>query len=149
MTRVEGENAPLRHALARLHHKTLCYSKSQAMLKHSIRLLLHYLKFWDVPAPHGVIPLFSNADFDTAIPSIVNSKVAQGKKVHFADMSSLSVNGLTSSLALNLDNGLHPNAEGYRKIANFWYRAVLKILPQQASSISPYYQLPRTLKYDA
>ncbi|MGB3669900.1 MAG: IS1 family transposase, partial [Phormidesmis sp.] len=30
---------------------TLCYSKSLVMLKHSIRLLIHYLKFWDVPVP--------------------------------------------------------------------------------------------------
>ena len=51
MTRVEGENTRLRHYLARLHRKTLCYSKSEEMLKHSIRLLLHYLKFWDVPIP--------------------------------------------------------------------------------------------------
>jgi insertion element IS1 protein InsB len=51
MTRVEGENTRLRHYLARLHRKTLCYSKSVDMLKHSIRLLLHYLKFWDVPVP--------------------------------------------------------------------------------------------------
>ena len=51
MTRVEGENARLRHYLARLHRKTLCYSKSVEMLKHSIRLLLHYLKFEDVPVP--------------------------------------------------------------------------------------------------
>ncbi|MGA7955276.1 MAG: IS1 family transposase, partial [Gloeobacterales cyanobacterium] len=28
-----------------------CYSKSVEMLKHSIRLLLHYLKFGDVPVP--------------------------------------------------------------------------------------------------
>jgi hypothetical protein len=27
MTRVEGENTRLRHYLARLHRKTLCYSK--------------------------------------------------------------------------------------------------------------------------
>ena len=45
MTRVEGENTRLRHYLARLHRKTLCYSKSVEMLKYSIRLLLHYLKF--------------------------------------------------------------------------------------------------------
>ncbi len=45
MTRVEGENTRLRHYLARLHRKTLCYSKSVQMLKHSIRLLLHYLKY--------------------------------------------------------------------------------------------------------
>ncbi|MGB3311741.1 MAG: IS1 family transposase, partial [Nodosilinea sp.] len=31
--------------------KTLCYSKCVNMLKHSIRLLLHYLKFGDVPVP--------------------------------------------------------------------------------------------------
>lgn len=42
MTRVEGENTRLRHYLARLHRKTLCYSKSLDMLKHSIRLLGHY-----------------------------------------------------------------------------------------------------------
>ena len=45
MTRVEEENTRLRHYLARLHRKTLCYSKSLEMLKHSISLLLHYLKF--------------------------------------------------------------------------------------------------------
>ena len=51
MTRVEGENTRLRHYLARLHRKTLCYSKSLDMLKHSIRLLIHYLKFGEVPIP--------------------------------------------------------------------------------------------------
>jgi len=49
MTRVEGENTRLRHYLARLHRKTLCYSKSVDMLKYSIRLLLHYLKYWEIP----------------------------------------------------------------------------------------------------
>ena len=51
MTRVEGENTRLRHYLARLHRKTLCYSKSVEMLRYSIRLLLHYLKFGEVPVP--------------------------------------------------------------------------------------------------
>ena len=49
MTRVEGENTRLRHYLARLHRKTLCYSKSLEMLKHSIRLLLYYLRFKSLP----------------------------------------------------------------------------------------------------
>lgn len=48
MTRVEGENTRLRHYLARLHRKTLCYSKSVDMLKYSIRLLFHYLKYWEI-----------------------------------------------------------------------------------------------------
>ena len=51
MTRVEGENTRLRHYLARLHRRTLCYSKSVEMLKHSLRLLIHYLKFRDIPVP--------------------------------------------------------------------------------------------------
>jgi len=51
MTRVEGENTRLRHYLARLKRKTLCYSKSEQMLRHSIRLLIHYLRFGDVPVP--------------------------------------------------------------------------------------------------
>lgn len=49
MTRVEGENTRLRHYLARLHRKTLCYSKSVDMLKNSVRLLLHYLKYREIP----------------------------------------------------------------------------------------------------
>lgn len=49
MTRVEGENTRLRYYLARLRRKTLCYSKSVDMLKHSIKLLLHYLKYREVP----------------------------------------------------------------------------------------------------
>lgn len=42
VTRVEGENCRLRHYLARLHRKTLCYSKE--MLTISVRLLIYYLK---------------------------------------------------------------------------------------------------------
>ena len=49
MTRVEGENTRLRHYLARLHRKTLCYSKSEEMLRHSMRLLVHYLKHKSIP----------------------------------------------------------------------------------------------------
>lgn len=32
MTRVEGENTRLRHYLARLHRKTLCYSNSEEIM---------------------------------------------------------------------------------------------------------------------
>lgn len=45
LTRVEGENTRLRHYLARLHRATLCYSKSKEMLRYSVRLLMHYLRF--------------------------------------------------------------------------------------------------------
>ena len=53
MTRVEGKNTRLRHYLGRLKRKTLCYSKSDSkLLRHSIPLLIYYLKFGDVPIPY-------------------------------------------------------------------------------------------------
>jgi insertion element IS1 protein InsB len=52
MTPIEGGNTSLRHYLARLHRKTLCYSKSIEMLGYSIRLLIRYLKFQEVPIPY-------------------------------------------------------------------------------------------------
>lgn len=57
MTRVENENSRLRHYLARLHRKTFCYSKSVEMLKLSVRLLLHYLKFKTIPLAALIIKL--------------------------------------------------------------------------------------------
>lgn len=51
MTRVEGENTRLRHYLARLARKTLCYSKSLSMLEISLRLVIYYLKHKTVPLP--------------------------------------------------------------------------------------------------
>ena len=47
-----------RHYLARLHCQTLCCSKSVEMLKNSIRLLIHYLRFWDVPVPPRRVPAY-------------------------------------------------------------------------------------------
>ncbi|CCH94814.1 hypothetical protein MICCA_500006 [Microcystis aeruginosa PCC 9432] len=38
--------------LARLHRQTLCYSKCVKMLENSLPLLIHYLKFKDVPVPY-------------------------------------------------------------------------------------------------
>jgi insertion element IS1 protein InsB len=54
MTIVKGENTRLRHYLARLKRKTLCYSKPKKMLSYSIRLLVHYLKFGEVPIPVSI-----------------------------------------------------------------------------------------------
>lgn len=80
------------------------------------------------PTAKSVISILRAKYFNTAIPGIINSKVAQGKKVDFVDMRSLTVDDLTSSLSPNLDNGCHPSAQGYRKIAKFWYDAVSEIL---------------------
>ena len=45
MIRVEGENTRLRHYLARLKRKSLCYSKlNSKLLRYSIQLLIHASK---------------------------------------------------------------------------------------------------------
>ncbi len=56
LTRVEGENTRLRHYLARLKRQTLCYSKSASMLRHSVKLLVHYLKYKTIPLPTCINP---------------------------------------------------------------------------------------------
>ncbi len=53
MTRDEGENTRLRHYLARLPRKTLCYSKTVDILKYSIGLILHDFKYREVPVLTG------------------------------------------------------------------------------------------------
>jgi insertion element IS1 protein InsB len=42
-TQFESLNCRLRHYLARLHRKTLCYSKSKTTLEVSLKLLIHKL----------------------------------------------------------------------------------------------------------
>ncbi len=42
-TQIESLNCRLRHYLARLHRKTLCYGKSKTMLEVSLKLLIHKL----------------------------------------------------------------------------------------------------------
>ena len=42
-TQIQSLNCRLRHYLARLHRKTLCYSKSKTMLEVSLKLLIHKL----------------------------------------------------------------------------------------------------------
>ena len=42
-TQIESLNCRLRHYLARLHRKTLCYSKSKTLLEVSLKLLIHKL----------------------------------------------------------------------------------------------------------
>lgn len=63
-------------------------------------------------------------DFNAAIPNIVDGKVAEGKKVKFVDMTSLTVDDISSPPE---DTGVHPTVEGYSKIADFWYDALLDI----------------------
>lgn len=59
-------------------------------------------------------------DFNALIPQLVNNKVSQGKKVTFVDAEgSLTIDDLAS-------DGLHPSSQGYKKIGNKWYDALVE-----------------------
>lgn len=52
-TRVEGENTRLRHYLARLKPKNICYSQSgNKLIRHFLRLLIQNLKLADISIPY-------------------------------------------------------------------------------------------------
>jgi lysophospholipase L1-like esterase len=58
--------------------------------------------------------------FNNAIPGIVQSKVNQGKRVHLVNMHS----ALTTA---DLIDGVHPNANGYNKMAATWFNALRSV----------------------
>jgi lysophospholipase L1-like esterase len=58
--------------------------------------------------------------YNAAIPGIVQSKVNAGKNVHLVDMHS----ALT---AADLEDGVHPTAAGYDKMAAVWYDALRSV----------------------
>jgi len=73
-----------------------------------------------------IIPLSSPSQesaartFNAAVPGIVQSKVAAGKRVHLVDMHS----ALTTA---DLIDGIHPTAGGYDKMAATWYAALRSV----------------------
>lgn len=64
--------------------------------------------------------------YNTGISAIVDTYIQQGKSVSFVDMVNVA-NGLTIE-DINQppeDSGIHPTEEGYEKIAEFWFNAIL------------------------
>lgn len=74
--------------------------------------------------------------YNAAIPGIVQSRAAAGKRVHLVDMYS----ALTLS---DLADGVHPNATGYRKMAAAWYDA-LRAVPGSIGGDTPPTTTPPT-----
>ncbi|WLS44419.1 cellulose binding domain-containing protein [Micromonospora profundi] len=67
--------------------------------------------------------------YNAAIPGIVQTRAAAGKRVHLVDM----YRALTLS---DLADGVHPNATGYRKMADAWYTA-LRAVPGSIGGDTP------------
>jgi lysophospholipase L1-like esterase len=68
-------------------------------------------------------------DINVAIPGIVHSQVAQGRKVSFVDMYA----ALTPA---DLLDGVHPSAAGFAKMAPVWHDVITKILSGGAAPVN-------------
>ncbi|GAA2512999.1 lipase [Winogradskya humida] len=73
-----------------------------------------------------IIPLASAGQeaaartFNAAVPGIVQSKAAAGKRVHLVDMHAALTTG-------DLIDGVHPTSGGYDKMAATWYSALRSV----------------------
>lgn len=70
--------------------------------------------------------------YNDQMPAIVASLATQGRNVVFVDMRGLTTNDIS---ALTVDSGLHPNAGGYAKIADYWVGALQDRLALSATGI--------------
>jgi len=68
----------------------------------------------------NLVPFPMNANnvnaYNSQIPGIVQQKANAGKPVYFVDMSSVTNNDLA--------DGIHPNLNGYNKMADAWFNAI-------------------------
>lgn len=72
------------------------------------------------PSDLGQTRADKTQNFNALIPDLVSDKVEQGKKVAFVNAGgSLTLNDLVS-------DGKHPNAQGYNKLGNAWYDAIVE-----------------------
>jgi lysophospholipase L1-like esterase len=55
--------------------------------------------------------------YNAAMPALIETKIAQGKKVHFVDTRGVI-------LLTDLTDGIHPSQSGYNKMAPYWFNAI-------------------------
>ncbi len=81
------------------------------------------------------------AAFDKALPGLLAKKAAEGRDVGFVSMEHLALADLTGAVD---DNGMHPNAAGYRKIGEAWYGAMAEdgLVPPVGAAVTS----PRTVR---
>lgn len=117
--------------------KTSCFLKMVLRLNHLIEQITVQLSQANLliasippidPVKQPASRIWKAAAYNQAIPFLVKFHTIQGKKVKFVDMRSLKISDLTSSINPDWDNGLHPNVQGYQKIAKLWHDAILEVL---------------------
>lgn len=57
-------------------------------------------------------------EYNALLPGLVAAKSAEGRNIHFVDMTDLTLSDIGA-------DKLHPNTTGFQDIANFWYDSLL------------------------
>jgi chitodextrinase/lysophospholipase L1-like esterase len=55
--------------------------------------------------------------YNQRLPILVQKRKEKGKKIHYVDATSLTLEDISS-------DGIHPNQQGHDKMANFWFQAM-------------------------
>jgi lysophospholipase L1-like esterase len=73
-------------------------------------------------------------DYNATVPGVVGPRIAAGKRVSFVDM-------YKAFPVTDLDDGIHPAAAGYAKMADYWFGVLSPLLgggaPPQVSLLTP------------
>ena len=69
--------------------------------------------------------------FNAFVPAVVQQQAALGRQVYFTDMRS------ALTLADLLPDALHPNAEGYAKMATNWFAAITNVIGPLGTTNAP------------
>jgi lysophospholipase L1-like esterase len=91
-------------------------------------------------SPRGTAAKSQNiALYNSLIPALVAQKASQGKKVYLAEagntLAAGDMNG-DNSFTIDLNDGIHPTADGYNKLGNAWYNAVFNPKPLTGNNLS-------------
>jgi lysophospholipase L1-like esterase len=80
-----------------------------------------------IPLPHSPVLDAELTAYNQAIPSIVQSQVARGRHVQYVDM----YDAVSASM---IPDGIHPNDQGYNRMANVWLNALLPLLQMSSET---------------
>jgi lysophospholipase L1-like esterase len=95
----------------------ICANQPQAELFVSTIPVMGANAYASSPWPVGASANAYATTYNAAMPALIDTKIAQGKKVHFVDARGvLTLNDLT--------DGIHPNQAGYNKMAPCWFNAI-------------------------
>ncbi|MCP4283300.1 MAG: hypothetical protein GY792_02435 [Gammaproteobacteria bacterium] len=73
--------------------------------------------------------------YNQKLQSMASARIANGDKIIVVDMENSGLDYCLESNGGDFDDSLHPNTNGYAKMANVWYSALKQILPSPSDAL--------------